>query len=582
MSLHRLVAAEKAAPPPRAKARVELESHAATTQGVSSASKTKTKETFDKKESLPNKSGKLDQTLYDSFPPKSLRRRLWDAVVAGHCPRCSGPHLRVACPKPRQVWEDDFEKEDFFTKPPPPVKKQIRVQLATNSSLPSPAILAVVCPFGRCLIDTCSDVSVARLDVITDVRAVRHPVMVEHMGRETVLSEAGTLELRSFSGAPSTFLRDVHVVAPELLPAGVVALLGVADIRALNLSLDAVIDNPDCIWERAVRRPWFWRARHSAAGWIRRWCAPGQDRAIDETVPAVSAARVPPPHPMPQMERVPKHAEDPSAGEMLLAETRRRVAAEQEQRAALRIAGLMRTAQTRKRVTKKKEPATPPSDNLDWIFTGQHLRSANLPAQESSSVSTPPRPGPKAFGPWPRKRSKFYAVRRGRATGIFTTWEECERQVKGIYSEFKSFYSLEEAQEYLSARRRNYMIVAKPASSFVRDRALRAEINVWQDGHADALRTVCGLDTMSDVNMTLVELLHEVHEIDADDVRGCGGATAFTHEGILKVLQNGEVVCVPALVAKAAQLPRLCDVSLGVPGLDRLGVCVDQHRTRQR
>jgi hypothetical protein len=66
------------------------------------------------------------------------------------------------------------------------------------------------------------------------------------MGGETVLGEAGTLELRSFSGAPFTFLRDVHVVDPELLPAGVVALLGVSDIRALSLSLDAVMDNPDC------------------------------------------------------------------------------------------------------------------------------------------------------------------------------------------------------------------------------------------------------------------------------------------------------------------------------------------------
>jgi hypothetical protein len=43
--------------------------------------------------------------------------------------------------------------------------------------------------------------------------------------------------------------------------------------------------------------------------------------------------------------------------------------------------------------------------------------------------------------------------------------------------------------------------------------ALRAEINVRQDGHADALRTVCGLDTMSDVNLALAELLHDVHEM---------------------------------------------------------------------
>ncbi len=91
-------------------------------------------------------------------------------------------------------------------------------------------------------------------------------------------------------------------------------------------------------------------------------------------------------------------------------------------------------------------------------------------------------------------------MRRGRVTGIFFTWEECEKQVKGIYSEFKSFHSLEEAQEYLHARRQNFMLVKKPGSSFVGGKALRAEISVWQDGHAEALRVTCGLDTMSDVN----------------------------------------------------------------------------------
>jgi hypothetical protein len=194
---------------------------------------------------------------------------------------------------------------------------------------------------------------------------------------------------------------------------------------------------------------------------------------------------------MVQMEREPEPAEGPTAGEALLTETRLRVAAEQEQRAALRIAALMRLVSTRKRSTKKKKPVAPPPDNLDWIFTGQHLRSANLPKhegssaaapplprQESSSAAAPPLPGAHASGPWPRKRRKFYAVRRGRVPGIYTTWEECERHVKGIYSEFKSFYSMEEALEYLNVRRRNYMIVAKTVSSFVGGRALRAEIHI--------------------------------------------------------------------------------------------------------
>ncbi len=98
--------------------KAELESHAATKQGT--PPKAKANEKFDKKSSLPAKERKPDQELYASFSPKTLRRRFWDAVIAGKCPRCSDPHLRVACPKPRQGSEDDFEKGDFFTKSSPP------------------------------------------------------------------------------------------------------------------------------------------------------------------------------------------------------------------------------------------------------------------------------------------------------------------------------------------------------------------------------------------------------------------------------------------------------------------------------
>ncbi len=135
LTLHKLVAAEKIVPAPKGK-RAELESHAATKQGT--PPKARANEKFDKKSSLPVKEGKPDQELYASFPPKSLRRRLWDAVVAGKCPRCSGPQLRIACPKPWQGWEDDFEKEDFFSKPPPLVN-QARVQLLGHQlNLPVP------------------------------------------------------------------------------------------------------------------------------------------------------------------------------------------------------------------------------------------------------------------------------------------------------------------------------------------------------------------------------------------------------------------------------------------------------------
>ena len=45
---------------------------------------------------------------------------------------------------------------------------------------------------------------------------------------------------------------------------------------------------------------------------------------------------------------------------------------------------------------------------------------------------------------------KFYAVRKGRKTGIFTTWDECKSQVHGFAcAEYKSFLTLEEAKQFM-------------------------------------------------------------------------------------------------------------------------------------
>lgn len=45
---------------------------------------------------------------------------------------------------------------------------------------------------------------------------------------------------------------------------------------------------------------------------------------------------------------------------------------------------------------------------------------------------------------------KFYAVKKGRKTGIFNTWEECKEQVHGYSGcQFKSFSTYEEAVAYL-------------------------------------------------------------------------------------------------------------------------------------
>lgn len=44
---------------------------------------------------------------------------------------------------------------------------------------------------------------------------------------------------------------------------------------------------------------------------------------------------------------------------------------------------------------------------------------------------------------------KYYAVRKGRKTGVFATWAECQKQVMGFSgAEFKSFGTMEEAQAF--------------------------------------------------------------------------------------------------------------------------------------
>lgn len=50
---------------------------------------------------------------------------------------------------------------------------------------------------------------------------------------------------------------------------------------------------------------------------------------------------------------------------------------------------------------------------------------------------------------------KFYAVKKGRDTGIFYTWDECKKNVHGFAgAQYKSFPTLKEAEEYLGGENR--------------------------------------------------------------------------------------------------------------------------------
>lgn len=55
-------------------------------------------------------------------------------------------------------------------------------------------------------------------------------------------------------------------------------------------------------------------------------------------------------------------------------------------------------------------------------------------------------------------RQKYYVVWKGRKTGIFTTWAECEKQVKGfVGAQFKGFESEAEADVAYLAKYEDYI-----------------------------------------------------------------------------------------------------------------------------
>ena len=50
-----------------------------------------------------------------------------------------------------------------------------------------------------------------------------------------------------------------------------------------------------------------------------------------------------------------------------------------------------------------------------------------------------------------KTKKPFYAVRIGRAPGIYLSWEECKEQVNGFPSAaYKSFTNLKDAQAFIS------------------------------------------------------------------------------------------------------------------------------------
>ena len=110
---------------------------------------------------------------------------------------------------------------------------------------------------------------------------------------------------------------------------------------------------------------------------------------------------------------------------------------------------------------------------------------------------------------------------------------------------------------------------------------MRAVVRVVQQGETTTREHICCLDTGSDVNLASHYLLHDVRRVDIEPIRTSSEETRFEEEGTLFLLVAGVVKGIPALVATPDQLPYQCEVLLGVPGVNDLGVQLDNHRGKK-
>jgi hypothetical protein len=209
-------------------------------------------------------------------------------------------------------------------------------------------------PLGRCLIDTCSDVSVARRYVLADPHLSDEPIIVGHMGGETTLFEAGTLEFERSDGAGTITLTGLCIVEPDMLPAGIVALLGVGDIQRLGMSLDAIMASPDCFWEQSVPVSFVGRLRKAFQQCF-GWCRPARLQP-PRSEPASNAAQRPAERPPSQLEtRTPPR--EPDEGLALLEGMKEQLSEEQRRRTANRVAQLFREGLDRKHALQAQRAA---------------------------------------------------------------------------------------------------------------------------------------------------------------------------------------------------------------------------------
>ena len=127
---------------------------------------------------------------------------------------------------------------------------------------------------------------------------------------------------------------------------------------------------------------------------------------------------------------------------------------------------------------------------------------------------------------------KYYAVKKGHKTGIFTEWSECEKQVKGYSgAEYKSFGTREEAETYIKN--------SQPSNNTLNDSEKEniTGIHIYVDGsYSDTIKCAAyGYVVVEDDR----EIFRDYSTVNDDtEIRNVVGELQATIEAITWAIKN--------------------------------------------
>lgn len=137
---------------------------------------------------------------------------------------------------------------------------------------------------------------------------------------------------------------------------------------------------------------------------------------------------------------------------------------------------------------------------------------------------------------------KYYAVRKGKATGIFMTWDECKRQVHGFGgAEYKSFPTLGAAEAYLTTggSRETGGLTADPVTEAALPAPGENRAVAYTDGsyHAATHQYACGAVLFYDGQKILFSEKYD--DPDMADMRNVAGEIMGAVEVIEYCVEKG-------------------------------------------